>query len=121
MVWSTRNPSSGQRFLERWTTLYYVLLLTCVAYLVRCIFRVAEFADGYTSYLAVNEGYFYLLDALPLAIAISLFYFVWPPTVFAHNANENLSGSREYNQAAPHLGSPYGSAVKGQEVEMRHV
>ena len=107
--------------MNRWTTLYYVLLLTCVAYLVRCIFRVAEFADGYTGYLAVNEGYFYLLDALPLAIAISLFYFVWPPSVFAYNANENLGGSREYNQAAPPLGSPYGSAVKGEEVEMRHV
>lgn len=120
MVWSSRNPSAGQRFFDRWTTLYYVLLLTCVAYLTRCIFRVAEFVGGYDSYLATTEGYFYLLDALPLALAISLFFFVWPPSIFAHDANNvgHLDGAREYNAG---VGSPHGSDIKGTDVEMRHV
>jgi hypothetical protein len=114
MVWGSRNPSAGQRFLNRWTTLYYVLLLTCIAYLVRCIFRVAEFANGYTSYLAVHEGYFYILDALPLAVAIALFVLVWPPAVFAHDANGLGPGSREYQTDIP-LASPSGSTVKGNQ------
>jgi hypothetical protein len=117
MVWTSRNPSAGQRFFNRWTTLYYVLLLTCVAYLTRCVFRVAEFVNGYDSYLATHEGYFYLLDALPLVIAISLFFFVWPPAIFAHDANA-LDGSREY---APPVGSPHGSNDKGINIEMRNV
>ncbi|KAG7530345.1 hypothetical protein FFLO_05117 [Filobasidium floriforme] len=119
MVWTSRNPSAGQRFFNRWTTLYYVLLLTCVAYLTRCIFRVAEFVNGYDSYLATHEGYFYLLDALPLVIAISLFFFVWPPSIFAHDANALDGGSREYATA---IGSPsYDPENKGTDVEMRHV
>lgn len=36
---------------------------------IRCIFRVAEFAGGYDSLLATSEGYFWLLDALPLWVS----------------------------------------------------
>jgi hypothetical protein len=46
---------------------------------IRSIFRIAEFAGGYDSYLATHEGYLYLLDALPLFLAMSLYVFVWPP------------------------------------------
>jgi hypothetical protein len=34
---------------------------------------------GYDSYLATHEIYLYLLDALPLLLAMSLYVFVWPP------------------------------------------
>ncbi|KAE9395967.1 RTA1-domain-containing protein [Gymnopus androsaceus JB14] len=44
--------------------------------LIRCVFRIAEFAGGYFGFLATHEGYFYLLDALPLWIAMTLYCFV---------------------------------------------
>lgn len=33
---------------------------------------------SYFGFLAIHEGYFYLLDALPLWIAMTLYCFVWP-------------------------------------------
>ncbi len=36
---------------------------------------------SYNGYLVTHEGYFYLLDSLPLLCAISLFVIVWPPLV----------------------------------------
>ncbi|KAE9395150.1 RTA1-domain-containing protein [Gymnopus androsaceus JB14] len=43
--------------------------LSSVVFCIRCAFRIAEFAGGYFGFLATHEGYFYLLDALPLWIA----------------------------------------------------
>ncbi|KAJ9121444.1 hypothetical protein QFC24_004782 [Naganishia onofrii] len=76
----------GSRFAWRrdWTVLYRVLIATCVGYLVRSIFRIAEYAQGYFGYLATHEGYFYCLDALPILLCIACFAFIWPPIVFDH-------------------------------------
>jgi hypothetical protein len=46
---------------------------------IRCIFRFVEYTQGYDGYLASHEAFFYLLDALPLALAMLLFIAVWPP------------------------------------------
>ncbi|KAJ7662282.1 RTA-like protein [Mycena rosella] len=59
--------------------LYYTMCLTCIGILIRSIFRIAEFAGGYTGFIATHEGYFYLFDALPLWVAMSLYCLVWPP------------------------------------------
>jgi hypothetical protein len=94
--WTNRFPSpSGITHIPRlqdWRSLYLIVLLTCIAFLVRCVFRVAEFAGGYDSYLASHEGYFYLLDALPLALAVVLFAAVWPPEVFENGPWTGESG-----------------------------
>ncbi|KAJ7101569.1 RTA1 like protein-domain-containing protein [Mycena belliarum] len=66
-----------------WRILYWTLCLTCVSILLRSLFRVAEYAGGPTGYLSTHEGYFYLLDALPLWVAMSSFCAVWP-TRFLH-------------------------------------
>lgn len=45
------------------------------------MFRVIEFAQGYDGVLRTTEGYFYLLDSLPVALAICVWVVVWPPSV----------------------------------------
>lgn len=39
-----------------WRPLYWILLATCVGILVRSVFRLIEFSEGYYGYLAIHEG-----------------------------------------------------------------
>ncbi|KAF9020694.1 RTA1 like protein-domain-containing protein [Rhodocollybia butyracea] len=64
--------------ITNWKILYFTMCVTCVGILVRSIFRIAEFAGGYFGFLAVHEGFFFCLDALPLWLAMSLYCFLWP-------------------------------------------
>ncbi|KAJ4470888.1 RTA1 like protein-domain-containing protein [Lentinula aciculospora] len=77
-----------------WKILYYVMCLTCIGILVRCVFRIAEFAGGYSGYLSTHEGYFFLLDSLPLWIAMTLYCFFWPTRfINQHEANAAARGT----------------------------
>ncbi|BGP54438.1 Envelope glycoprotein gp160 [Rhodotorula sphaerocarpa] len=74
---------SEYRFWQRepvqdWRPLFCVLAVTCVGIIVRSTFRIVEYAGGYYGELATHEGYFYLLDALPLWLAMTLYCFFWP-------------------------------------------
>jgi hypothetical protein len=64
--------------VSSWKILYFTVCSTCVGVLIRSIFRIAEFAGGYSGFLATHEGYFYCLDALPLWLAMSWYCFIWP-------------------------------------------
>ncbi|KAF5384013.1 hypothetical protein D9757_006917 [Collybiopsis confluens] len=64
--------------IYNWKLLYYTMCLTCIGILIRSSFRIAEFAGGYNGFLSTHEGYFYLLDALPLWVAMTLYVFLWP-------------------------------------------
>ncbi|KAJ7288406.1 RTA1 like protein-domain-containing protein [Mycena rebaudengoi] len=66
------------RPIEDWRVLFYVICATCVAIIIRSIFRIAEYGGGATGYIAQHEVYFYLFDALLLYIAMGLFIVVWP-------------------------------------------
>ncbi|KAI5449232.1 hypothetical protein NCC49_005211 [Naganishia albida] len=83
---AVHERKTGPKFAWRsdWTLLYGILLLTCVGYLVRSVFRIAEYAQGYFGYLATHEGYFYALDALPIFLCIACFTVFWPPIIFDH-------------------------------------
>ncbi|KAL1747043.1 RTA1 like protein-domain-containing protein [Schizophyllum fasciatum] len=61
-----------------WRILWSVMCLTSVAIIIRCIFRIVEFKGGYRGYVMMHEGFFYLLDSLPLWLAMSLYAWLWP-------------------------------------------
>lgn len=48
---------------------------------IRCVFRVAEFSQGYDGKLRTVEFWFYILDTLPLVIGIAVWTVVWPPKI----------------------------------------
>ncbi|KAL8286167.1 hypothetical protein RQP46_004655 [Phenoliferia psychrophenolica] len=77
--WSEATRNGGQPVRKRWTTLYLTSLASSVGVLVRCVFRLAEYALGPKGYLARHEWYFYGMDSFPLVFAMGLFCFVWPP------------------------------------------
>ncbi|GAA6017615.1 hypothetical protein JCM11491_005302 [Sporobolomyces phaffii] len=66
-----------------WRVLFAMMLLSSVGIIVRCGFRLVEYSQGYDGYLARTEAYFYLLDALPLLVSMSLYALFWPPRFVA--------------------------------------
>ncbi|KAF5367191.1 hypothetical protein D9758_003897 [Tetrapyrgos nigripes] len=61
-----------------WRILFAMLCASCVGIIVRLIFRIFEYAQGFDGFLSTHEGYFYLLDALPLWLAMTQYCFFWP-------------------------------------------
>ncbi|GAA5886137.1 hypothetical protein JCM16303_000060 [Sporobolomyces ruberrimus] len=86
------NPFS-KTSLSRWRLLWSLLLLSSVGIIVRSVFRLIEYTQGYDGYLATTEGYFYLLDALPLWLAMSLYALFWPSRFVEGAALLNPQGS----------------------------
>ncbi|CAE6497662.1 unnamed protein product [Rhizoctonia solani] len=72
-------PRNSAEFFSRWTALAGSLVVSCIGILIRSVFRTIENAQGFTGYLATHEVYFYVLDTLPLFIAILMFVVTWPP------------------------------------------
>ncbi|KAF7344190.1 hypothetical protein MVEN_01709400 [Mycena venus] len=81
--------------IDDWRILVYIMFATCVAILIRSIFRVAEFAGGYNGTIATHEGYFYAFDTLPLWLAMSLYCVVWPARALAKRYEQLELGSRQ--------------------------
>lgn len=96
-----------------WRPLVWIVLLSCVGVITRSVFRIVEYSEGaslsspflpprdvlkltltswagYYGELATSEGYFYLLDALPLWLAMTLYVFFYPPRF--------IEGARELEQ-----------------------
>ncbi|KAJ7212163.1 RTA1 like protein-domain-containing protein [Mycena pura] len=99
-VWRPNN-TLGHRPFKLFSTepiddrriVFYVTGATCVGILVRSVFRVAEFAGGYTGTIATHEGYFYLFDALPLWISMTLYCFVWPIRALNTHSEQSIMHS----------------------------
>ncbi|CAE6459258.1 unnamed protein product [Rhizoctonia solani] len=72
-------PRNSSEFFSHWTALAGSLIVSCIGILIRSIFRTIENAQGFTGYLATHEVYFYVLDTLPLFVAILMFVVTWPP------------------------------------------
>ncbi|KAJ7626667.1 RTA1 like protein-domain-containing protein [Mycena polygramma] len=97
-VWRPKNPRPFKLFsrepIDDWRILIYVMYATCVGLLIRSVFRVAEFAGGYSSTIATHEGYFYAFDTLPLWIAMTIYCFFWPTRALGDHSGRQQLGSR---------------------------
>ncbi|KAJ7044062.1 RTA1 like protein-domain-containing protein [Mycena alexandri] len=91
-VWYPKSPHPfkivSRKPIDDWRILFYVLCVTSVCILCRSIFRITEFAGGYTGYVAMHEGFFYAFDALPLWLGMSIFCFVWPVRALPTHSND---------------------------------
>ncbi len=61
--------------------LIQALRVSCVAIIVRSLYRAVEQADGFFGYIARHEVYLYVFDAVPLLVVVAAFALVWPPRV----------------------------------------
>ncbi|KAK9762679.1 hypothetical protein K7432_011359 [Basidiobolus ranarum] len=67
-----------QKGATDWRILYWPIWINIAALLIRSVYRIAEFAQGYQGYLISHEVYFYVFDSLMMLIAI-LAYIIIPP------------------------------------------
>ena len=84
-----------------WRILYYAVCLTTIGLVTRCAFRVAEFSGGYRGHLYITEGYFYVLDALPVWLAITVYAVIWPPRFLKHKYLFDASTPGQHELEAP--------------------
>ncbi|KAJ9477885.1 Protein RTA1 [Pseudozyma hubeiensis] len=54
------------------------LYVSSVCIIVRSIYRMIEFSQGYSGYLISHEVYLFVLDAVPLLLAVGVWGVLWP-------------------------------------------
>ena len=64
----------------RWQKVLFVLYAVSVLIMIRNIFRVAEYIEGYDGLLLSVEWPIYVFDALLMAATMLIFYWGYPPT-----------------------------------------
>ena len=65
-----------------WRRLLKALEISSVLIFIRSMYRVIEYAQGFTGYLITHEVYLYVLDALMMLLVQLLFNLVHPGPVF---------------------------------------
>ncbi|KAI6130982.1 RTA1 like protein-domain-containing protein [Pisolithus croceorrhizus] len=63
---------------ETWGPIVLALLFSSALIMLRCIYRIVEYAQGSGGYLMTHELWLYLLDALPLFIGVIVYIPFWP-------------------------------------------
>ncbi|BFZ64824.1 hypothetical protein YB2330_005977 [Saitoella coloradoensis] len=96
-IHTRRHPSSPRK---SWRPFLYVLYTSCFFVLVRQIYRVIEFSQGWTGYLPTHEAYFYGFDTLMILLAGVVyvgwgFPGRWVPTGKGVVGGEGLGGETE--------------------------
>jgi hypothetical protein len=69
---------SGGLCQKGWRQFLYIIYLSSSLVLIRQIYRVIEFSQGFTGYLAVHEVYFYVFDTLPIFAATAIYAIFFP-------------------------------------------
>jgi len=69
--------------------LIWVLHFSSTFIVIRCIYRVIEYAQGYGGYLLKHEAFLYALDTLPLILAITPYIRFWPVEYIEHDKKES--------------------------------
>lgn len=67
----------------------YTLYAASILILIRSVFRVIEFADGYGGSIMTKEIYMYMFDALLMFICMCLFSIVHPAYVMVKDRNNH--------------------------------
>lgn len=65
-----------------WKALLMVLFGAAFIIILRCLYRIIEFAQGTEGYLSAHEIYMYIFDAAPMLFVQVLFHFVHAGDVF---------------------------------------
>ncbi|KAF9984379.1 hypothetical protein BGZ75_004068 [Mortierella antarctica] len=93
---SSGLAGTGWWGLDRNTTfIANALYFSSIFIILRSVYRVVEFTQGYSGYLISHEVYLFVLDAGPLVLAIGIWAFMWPTVLLDTIA-------REVRQEPPH-------------------
>lgn len=116
-----------------WRYLYASIFISMIGFIIRSFFRIVEYAQGYAisilqsnysdinlddfsssydGYLRSHEGYFYLLDALPLVIPLAIWVLIWPPQYIGNNPKSISRADEIANSQSRYSDQSVGDAFK---------
>ncbi|KAG7896389.1 hypothetical protein KL908_000903 [Ogataea polymorpha] len=80
---------------KRQVFLVYIgfISLAVIFVFIRSIYRLIELAQGFSGHLAVTEIYFFILEALMMALAICLMLITYPGAVYGRNTKIEVDKS----------------------------
>lgn len=78
---------------RNWVTLLLALYLVSALILVRSIFRMIEFIDGYEGYLMTHEWFIYIFDALLMSIVMAVMNVYHPSYIISDGKKSNQRDS----------------------------
>ncbi|GJJ74826.1 hypothetical protein EMPS_07184 [Entomortierella parvispora] len=79
--------------------------------IIRSVYRVVEYVQGHNGYLISKEVFLFVLDAVPLVLAIGVWAFVWPPVVFEEIAAQVRSQGYTMNDGQDGSWAPHNDDV----------
>ncbi|KAF9965040.1 hypothetical protein BGZ70_005511 [Mortierella alpina] len=86
---SSGLAGTGWWGLDRNTTfIANALYFSSIFIILRSVYRIVEFTQGYSGYLISHEVYLFVLDAGPLVLAIGVWAFMWPTVLLDTIARE---------------------------------
>lgn len=84
-----RRPTTRSAIVQvPWLRYIYVLYVGSILFMIRSIFRVAEYIQGRDGYLISHEVFFYVLDATLLFLVSAEFNIFHPGTVVSSRTKE---------------------------------
>lgn len=87
---STKQYAVPQYGKHTWDQLLKMVVVAAVIIILRCIFRVIEFAQGHDGYLVNHEIFMYIFDAGPMLIVQIMMHFVYAAEVFGVGRHSRL-------------------------------
>ncbi|KAL4884933.1 RTA1 like protein-domain-containing protein [Aspergillus karnatakaensis] len=91
----------GNVMARNWVTLLYALYVVSILILIRSVFRLVEFIDGYGGYLMTHEVFLYVFDAVLMAIVMGILNFWHPCYVILSGKGYQPRGDFESADAVP--------------------
>ena len=90
--------AGGGLFTKGWRQFLYIIYISSFLVLIRQIYRVIEFAQGFTGYLAVHEVYFYVFDSIPIFLSATIYAICFPANGYLPRNRNNTTIDGENNQ-----------------------
>ncbi|RDW86090.1 RTA1 domain-containing protein [Aspergillus mulundensis] len=80
---------------RNWVTLLFAMYVVSVLILVRSIFRMVEFIDGYGGYIMTHEVFIYVFDAVLMVVVMAVLNFWHPAFVIRDGKKGGSEGGFE--------------------------
>jgi len=78
IIWFDLRTRKEPHNFGQWRRLLWVVYISTGFVLIRQIYRVIEFSQGWFGYLPNHEVYFYCFDSLPILLATAMYVWWWP-------------------------------------------
>ncbi|KAK1759565.1 RTA1 like protein-domain-containing protein [Echria macrotheca] len=95
---ATRKGQAAAHAPVGWEKVVRAVYVSSFCILIRCIYRVAEFAEGVDGYAFRHEWMFWIFEAVPMLIAIGIFCFYHPSAYLGRDgAKSRIVGKTGYS------------------------